>query len=69
MAAMKITMSWTKSYCYVSKKLSKNSDKPNTKIFEQYNYIHDTWQRASSGVSSLIRKNIPQNKINIHTHF
>ena len=35
--------------------LKKNSNKPNTKTFEQ---------RASGGVSILIRKTIPQNKIN-----
>ena len=44
--------------------LKKSSGKPNTKTFEQYDYINDTW--ASGRVSILIRKNIPQNKINIH---
>ena len=30
--------------------------------------MHDTGQRASGGLSFLIRKNILQNKINIDTH-
>ena len=30
-----------------------------------YDYIHDTGLRALGGVSILIRKNIPQSKINI----
>ena len=46
----------------------KNSDKLNIKTFEQYDYIHDTGQRASGRVSILIRKDIPQNKISINTH-
>ena len=37
------------------------------KNYEQYDYIHDTGLRASGGVSILIRKNIPQSKINIST--
>ena len=45
----------------------KHSDKLNIKTFEQYDYIHDTEQRASGGVSILIRKDIPQNKISINT--
>ena len=44
----------------------KHSDKLNIKTFEQYDYIHDTGQRASGGVSVLIRKDIPQNKISIN---
>ena len=48
--------------------LKKHSDKLNIKTFEQYDYIHDTGQRASGGVSILIRKDIPQNKISINTH-
>ena len=48
--------------------LKKHSDKLNIKIFEQYDYIHDTRQRASGGVSIRINKDIPQNKININTH-
>ena len=47
----------------------KRSDKLNIKTFEQYDYIHDTGQRASGGASILIRKDIPQNKISINTHF
>ena len=47
--------------------LQKHNDKLNIKTFEQY-YIDDTRQRASCGVSILIRKDIPQNKINISTH-
>ena len=40
---------------YVSKKpLKKHSDKLNIKTFEQYDYIHNTGQRASGGVSILI---------------
>ena len=46
----------------------KHSDKLNIKTFKQYDYIIDTEQRASGGVSILIRKDIPQNKININTH-
>ena len=46
----------------------KHSDKLNIKTFEQYDYIHGTGQRASGGVSILIRKDIPQNKISINTH-
>ena len=46
----------------------KHNDKPDTKTFEQYDNIHGTGQRASGGVSILIKKNIPQNKININTH-
>ena len=38
------------------------------KTFEQYDYIIDNELRASGGVSILIRKYIPQNKININTH-
>ena len=45
----------------------KHSDKLNIKTFEQYDYIHDTGQRASGRVSILIRKDIPQNKISINT--
>ena len=37
------------------------------KNYEQYDYIHDMGLRASGGVSILIRKNIPQSKINIST--
>ena len=46
----------------------KHSDKLTIKTFEQYDDLHDTRQRASGGVSILIRKDIPQNKININTH-
>ena len=46
----------------------KHSDKLNIKTFEQYDYIIDTGLRASGGVSTLIRKYMPQNKININTH-
>ena len=46
----------------------KHSDKLNIKTFEQYDYIHDTGQRASVGVSILIWKDIPKNKININTY-
>ena len=46
----------------------KRSDKLNLKTFEQYNYVNDTGQRASGGVLILIRKDIPQNKMNINTH-
>ena len=46
----------------------KHSDKLNIKTFEQYNYIIDTEQRASGGVSIVIRKDISQNKISINTH-
>ena len=46
----------------------KHSDKLNIKTFEQYDYMHNTGQRASGGVSILIRKDIPQNKISINTH-
>ena len=54
---------------YASKKPSKkHSDRLNIKTFEQYDYIHDNAQRASGGVSILIRKDIPQNKISINTH-
>ena len=45
----------------------KSNDKTNMKNYEQYDYIHDTGLRASGGVSILIRKNIPQSKINIST--
>ena len=45
----------------------KSNDKTNMKNYEQYDYIHDTGLRASGGVSSLIRKNILQSKINIST--
>ena len=45
----------------------KRSGKLNIKTFEQYDYIIDTGQRASSGVSILITKDIPQNKI-LNTH-
>ena len=44
----------------------KHSDKLNIKTFEPYDSLHDTGQRASGGVSILIRKDIPQNKINTH---
>ena len=37
----------------------KHSDKLNIKTIEQYDYIYDTGQRASGGVSILIRKDIP----------
>ena len=47
--------------------LKKHSDKLNIKTFEQYDYIIGTTQRASGGVSILIRKDIPQNKISIKT--
>ena len=46
----------------------KHSDKLNIKTFEQYDYMHNTGPRASGGVSILIRKDIPQNKISINTH-
>ena len=46
----------------------KHSDKLNIKTFEQYDYVDDTRQRASGGVSIQIRKDISQNKININTH-
>ena len=52
---------------YVSKKPSKNIV-TNIKTFEQYDNIIDTRQRAPGEVSILIRKDIPQNKININTH-
>ena len=47
--------------------LKKSNDKTNMKNYEQYDYIHDTGLRALGGVSILIRKNIPQSKINIST--
>ena len=47
--------------------LKKSNDKTKKKNYEQYDYIHDTGLRASGGVSILIRKNIPQSKINIST--
>ena len=52
---------------YLQETFKKHSDKLNIKTFEQYDYIHDTEQRASGGVSILIRKDIFQNKININT--
>ena len=59
---------WTKSYHYMSpRNIQKSNDKTNMKNYEQYDYIHDTGLRASGGVSILIRKNIPQSKINIST--
>ena len=45
----------------------KSNDKTKMKNYEQYDYIHDTELRASGGVSILIRKNLPQSKINIST--
>ena len=47
--------------------LQKHSNKLNIKTFEQYDYIIYTGQRVSGGVSILIRKDIPQNNININT--
>ena len=41
-------------------KKKKSSDKPNTKTFDMITY--DTRQRASGGVSILIRKNVPKVK-------
>ena len=46
----------------------KDNDKLNIKPFEQYDNRIATGQRASGGVSILIRKDFPQNKININTH-
>ena len=46
----------------------KNSDELKIKNHEQNNYIHDTGLRTLSVVSILIRKNVPQSKINIDTH-
>ena len=53
---------------YLQETFIKHSDKLNIKTFEQYEYIIDIGQRAPGGVSILIRKDIPQNKININTH-
>ena len=50
----------------LQKTFKKHNDKLNMKTFEQYNYIIDTGQRASGGVLILIRKDIPQNKMNTH---
>ena len=60
----------TQPNCHMSPRnlKKKHSDKLNIKSFEQYDYIHDTRQKASGVVSILIRKDIPQNKININTH-
>ena len=35
--------------------------------YQSYNYIHCTGQKASGGVSILIKNNIPQSKINLKT--
>ena len=34
----------------------------------EHDYIHDTGVGALGGVSILIRKNVPQSKINTNTH-
>ena len=46
--------------------LSKISDKPNMKNYKQYDHIRDTGQKVSGAVSIIIRKNVPQSKININ---
>ena len=59
----------TQTYRHMSSRnLKKHTDKPNMKTFEQYDYTHDTRQRASGRVSILNGKDILQNKININTH-
>ena len=45
----------------------KQNDNINIKNYEQYNYTHDTGNRASGGTSILIRNDIPQSKINLDT--
>ena len=46
----------------------KSVDKIKIKNFIQYNYSHDSQQRASGGVSILIRNDIPQSKIQLETN-
>ena len=58
---------WIKHYHHIRlRNLKKSSDKLKMKNPEQYDYIHDTGLRALGGVSILIRKNVPQSKININ---
>lgn len=45
----------------------KANDKIKIKDYSQYNYIHEAQQRASGGVSILIRNDIPQSKIPLET--
>ena len=47
---------------FLQETLKKHSDKQNIKTFEQYDYGDDTRQRASGGVSILIRKISPKIK-------
>ena len=58
---------WTTIIC-LHETFRKSSYKLMIKNHEQCDYIHDTGLRTSGGISILIRKNVPQSKINIHTY-